>query len=88
VLAAALEKLGDQPIAALELYERSRRPRASRVVLTARSRGDDNHLVSPVAALKRDLTIAVRRRFSTDITGRGEAWIADYDAGSPAALVG
>jgi salicylate hydroxylase len=88
VLAAALDKLGNDPSAALELYERSRRPRASRVVLTSRSRGDDNHLVSPVAAFKRDVLIAVRKRFSTDLSGRGESWIADYDAGSPSALAG
>jgi salicylate hydroxylase len=88
VLAAALARLGDDPSAALQLYERSRRPRASRVVLTSRSRGDDNHLVSPVAALKRDVTIAVRKRLRADVTGRGEGWIAEYDAGSPGALVG
>ncbi len=88
VLAAALDKLPDDPAGALELYERSRRPRASRVVLTSRARGEDNHLVSPVAALARDVRIAVRRRFSKDLTGRGESWIADYDAGSPGALAG
>jgi len=88
VLAAALDKLAADPAGALELYERSRLPRASRVVLTSRSRGDDNHLVSPIAALRRDVLIAIRKRFSTDITGRGEGWIAEYDAGSPAALAG
>ncbi len=88
VLAAALDQLGHDPSAALQLYERSRRPRASRVVLTSRSRGDDNHLVSPVAALKRDVTIAVRKRLRADVTGRGEGWIAEYDAGSPGALAG
>jgi salicylate hydroxylase len=88
VLAAALGKLRDDPTAALQLYERSRRPRASRVVLTSRSRGDDNHLVSPVAALRRDVTIAVRKRLRADVTGRGEGWIAEYDAGSPDALAG
>jgi salicylate hydroxylase len=88
VLAAALDKHADDPIVALELYERSRRPRASRVVLTSRARGDDNHLVSPVAALSRDVRITIRRRFRGDVTGRGEGWIADYDAGSPGALIG
>ncbi len=88
VLAAAIDKSPDDLAAALQLYERSRRPRASRVVLTSRARGDDNHLVSPVAALKRDVLIAIRKRFSTDVTGRGEAWIAEYDAGSPEALAG
>jgi salicylate hydroxylase len=88
VLAAALDKFADDPSAALQLYERSRRPRASRVVLTSRARGDDNHLVSPVAALRRDVRIAIRRRLRGDVTGRGEEWIAEYDAGSPGALVG
>jgi salicylate hydroxylase len=86
VLAAALARCGDEPAVALDLYERSRRPRASRVVLTARARGDDNHLVSPIAAVKRDVLIAIRKRFSADVTGRGEAWIAEYDAGSEDAL--
>jgi salicylate hydroxylase len=88
VLAAALDKLADDPLGALALYERSRRPRASRVVLASRARGDDNHLVSPVAALSRDVRIAVRQRLRGDVTGRGEGWIAEYDAGSPGALVG
>jgi len=88
VLAAALDKLSDDQSGALQLYERSRRPRASRVVLTSRARGDDNHLVSPVAAMSRDVRIAIRRRIRGDVTGRGEGWIAEYDAGSPAALVG
>ncbi len=79
VLAAALASIADAR-AALELYQRIRLPRASRVVLTARERGEDNHLVSPWAAWKRDLLIAVRRRFGPDPTGRGSAWIFDYDA--------
>jgi salicylate hydroxylase len=86
VLAAALDSSRDDPSAALQLYERVRLPRASRVVLTARARGEDNHLVSPLAALKRDTLIAIRRRFGTDPTGRGAAWIFDYDAGSPSVL--
>jgi salicylate hydroxylase len=85
VLAAALEH-ADDPSAALMLYERVRLPRARRVVLTARERGEDNHLVSPWAALKRDALIALRRRFGHDRTGRGAAWIFDYDAGSPDVL--
>jgi salicylate hydroxylase len=88
VLAAAVDRLAEEPEAALALYEASRRPRASRVVLTSRARGNANHLVSPFAALVRDARIAVRKRFSSDVTGRGEAWIAEYDAGSPAALAG
>jgi 2-polyprenyl-6-methoxyphenol hydroxylase-like FAD-dependent oxidoreductase len=87
VLATALSSIPDDPRAALQLYERVRLPRASRVVLTARARGEDNHLVSPWAALKRDALIAIRRRFGSDPSGRGAAWIFDYDAGSDNVLV-
>ena len=80
VLAAALAKLSDDLPAALKLYEQLRLPRASRVVLTARERGKDNHLVSPIAAWKRDILIAVRKRFGRDNSGRGTAWIPEYDA--------
>jgi salicylate hydroxylase len=86
VLAAALDTSPDDPSSALQLYERVRLPRASRVVLTARARGEDNHLVSSWAALRRDALIAIRRRFGADPTGRGAAWIFDYDAGSPNVL--
>ena len=86
VLAAALASMRDDPPAALARYERSRRPRAGRVVLTARARGLDNHLVSPLAAWRRDTLIALRKRLRSDREGRGAAWIWDYDAGSPAAL--
>ncbi len=86
VLAAALAAEPDDPVAALGRYERSRRPRTSRVVLTSRERGVSNHLVSPVAAWRRDLSIAVRRRLGRDPDGRGAAWIPEYDASSPNAL--
>jgi 2-polyprenyl-6-methoxyphenol hydroxylase-like FAD-dependent oxidoreductase len=89
VLAAALDRFADNPSTALQVYERARLPRASRVVLTARDRGEDNHLVSPLAALRRDALIAIRRRFArfgADPTGRGTAWIFDYDPASPEAL--
>jgi hypothetical protein len=45
-----------------------------------------NHLASPWAALRRDVSIAVRRRFGRDPDGRGTAWIPGYDATSPEAL--
>jgi salicylate hydroxylase len=86
VLAAALAEEPDDPVAALARYERSRRPRASQVVLTSRQRGTSNHLTSPVAALKRDILIAWRRRFGRDPDGRGAAWIPEYDASSPDVL--
>jgi salicylate hydroxylase len=86
VLAAALASMPDDLPTALKLYERVRLPRANRVVLEARARGEDNHLVSPIAALKRDMLIKVRQRFGSDRTGRGTAWILGYDAGSEAVL--
>ena len=86
VLASALDHTRDDPLGGLALYERSRRPRASQVVLLARARGADNHLVSPIAALRRNVQIAIRKHFGRDRTGRGESWIADYDAGAPDAL--
>jgi salicylate hydroxylase len=80
VLARALSTERDDPVAGLARYERTRRPRASRVVLAARERGLNNHLSSPIAAWRRDLTIALRRRLGNDREGRGAAWIPAYDA--------
>ena len=71
----------------LARYERSRRPRASQVVLASRARGVSNHLASPLAAFKRDVSIAVRRRLGRDPDGRGAGWIPAYDASSPEVLV-
>jgi salicylate hydroxylase len=90
VLATALSAPGasSDPVAALGRYERTRRPRASRVVLTARERGVSNHLTSPLAAFRRDVGIAVRKRFNRrDTDGRGAAWLAGYDATAPDVLV-
>ena len=86
VLAAALAAQPDDQVTALTLYERARRPRASQVVLAARERGVSNHLASPWATLRRDVSIAVRRRFGRDPDGRGTAWIPEYDASSPDVL--
>jgi 2-polyprenyl-6-methoxyphenol hydroxylase-like FAD-dependent oxidoreductase len=88
VLATALSAEAADPVAALDRYERTRRPRASRVVLAARERGLSNHLTSPWAVWRRDLTIAWRRRVNrADPEGRGTAWLAGYDASSPDVLV-
>jgi salicylate hydroxylase len=86
VLAMALDAMPEDVPGALALYERSRRPRASQVVLEARARGVDNHLVSPLAALKRDALIWVRQRVSPDRGGRGLTWIPAYDPGSRSVL--
>jgi salicylate hydroxylase len=82
VLAAALRVLPDDLAAALQLYERSRLPRTTRVVLSARARGSGDQTPSRWAALKRDALIALRSRLGSDRTGRGFAWLYDYDAGS------
>ncbi len=87
VLATALSVEAADPLTGLARYERTRRPRASRVVLAARERGLDNHLASGWAAWRRDLTIAWRRRLNRrDPEGRGAAWLAGYDASSPDVL--
>jgi salicylate hydroxylase len=86
VLAGALGGEPGDPVAALALYERARRPRANQVVLASRARGVSNHLASPLSAWRRDLSIAVRRRLGRDPDGRGTAWIPDYDASSPDVL--
>ena len=89
VLATALSAEASDPVTGLARYERTRRPRTSRVVLTARERGLSNHLTSPRAAWRRDLLIAWRRRMNRrDPEGRGAAWLADYDASSPDVLAG
>jgi salicylate hydroxylase len=87
VLATALSAESSDPVTGLARYERTRRPRASRVVLTARERGLSNHLTSRWAAWRRDLLIAWRRRVNRrDPEGRGAAWLAEYDASSPDVL--
>lgn len=86
VLATALAAQPEDPVGALAVYERTRRPRASQVVLTSRARGTSNHLSSPLAAFRRDVAIAVRRRFGRDPDGRGSAWISAYDASAPTVL--
>ncbi len=89
VLANALAASPGDPVAALAVYERIRRPRASQVVVTARARGVSNHLPSRWAQLRRDAAIAVRRRLNKrDADGRGATWLADYDATSPSVLAG
>ncbi|MGH2894389.1 MAG: hypothetical protein ACRDPM_14165 [Solirubrobacteraceae bacterium] len=56
-------------------------------MLTSRARGASNHLASPLAAWRRDISIALRRRLRGDLEGRGADWIPAYDASSPDALV-
>jgi len=87
VLAMAVSVLPEDLGGALKLYERSRLPRTTRAVLAARARGTGDQTPSRWTALKRDAWIALRSRFGSDRTGRGFAWLYDYDAGSTRALV-
>ena len=87
VLAAALSAEASDPLTGLARYERTRRPRASRVVLASRERGLSNHLTSRWATWRRDMSIALRRHVNRrDPEGRGAAWLTDYDASSPDVL--
>ena len=40
----------------------------------------------PLAARRRDVTIALRKRLGRDTEGRGAGWIPEYDATSPDVL--
>jgi len=83
VLPAALAAMPDDVLAALQLYEQIRRPRASRIVLAARVQGTYNHLSSPFAIWRRELTLKLRRiRRRTP----QRDWIASYNAGAPDVL--
>jgi salicylate hydroxylase len=84
VLSASLSAMPDDVPGALELYERSRRPRTSRIVLAARAQGVYNHLSSPLAIWKRDLRMRLGRRTARR-AGQTD-WIASYDPNSPNAL--
>jgi salicylate hydroxylase len=89
VLATALTAEAADPLTGLARYERTRRDRASAVVLASRERGLSNHLTSPWAAWRRDLLIAWRRRVNRrDPEGRGVGWLAGYDATAPDVLAG
>jgi len=50
-------------------------------VLGSRQRARENHLASPWARLKRDVTFALRERFGGDNTAFQTAWLYDYDVG-------
>ena len=58
----------------------------ARSSLASRARGVGTDVASPVAAWKRDIAIALRRRLGRDPDGRGTAWIAQYGASSPGVL--
>ena len=82
MLAAAIARQSDDLGAALLTYERVRMPRARAAVLGARERARENHLASPWARLKRNVTYALRERFGgEDNTAFQVAWLYNYDVG-------
>jgi salicylate hydroxylase len=84
-LALALTRShGDVP-AALRAYEAARRPRTARVQLAARGRQRVNHLVSPLARLRRDLTYRIKRILKPGAHTYDIDWIYEHDvAATPA----
>jgi salicylate hydroxylase len=81
VLAAMIARHRDDLDAALSSYEQLRVPRTRLAVLGSRQRARENHLASPLARLKRDVTFALRERFGGDNTAFQTAWLYDYDVG-------
>ncbi len=78
-LAAAIAQLPDEPGEALRHYERLRLPRTRRAVLAARARGEEMHLTSPWAQLKRNVKMALHHRLGGDKTGIQLGWFYHYD---------
>ena len=69
ILAAVVAQMPDQHGGALAHYERLRMPRTRRAVLDARARGQEMHLTSRWAQLKRNVKMALHHRLGGDKTG-------------------
>jgi salicylate hydroxylase len=79
ILTEALARSPEDPDRALRNYERIRKPRATRAQLGSRFRAKQNHLVSPVARLRRDVRMAWNSRFGADSSAGQAAAFYDYD---------
>jgi salicylate hydroxylase len=86
ILAAAIVQMPDDLGGALAHYERLRMPRTRRAVLGARARGEEMHLVSPWAQLKRNVKMALHHRLGGDKTGIQLGWFYDYDVAAECRL--
>jgi hypothetical protein len=86
VLATALSVVPDDWSQRCNCTSARALPRTTIVVLGSRERDQADQTPSRWVALKRDLLIAIRSRFGADRTGRGFAWLYEYDAGSMDAL--
>jgi salicylate hydroxylase len=78
-LAAAVAQRPDESGEALRHYEQLRLPRTRRAVLGARARGEEMHLTSPWAQLKRNVKMALKHRLGGDKTGIQLGWFYNYD---------
>ena len=78
-LAAAIAQMPDNLGEALQRYERLRLPRTRQAVLKARARGEEMHLSSKWAQLKRNVNMALQHRFGGDKTGIQLGSFYDYD---------
>ncbi|MEE2996646.1 MAG: FAD-dependent monooxygenase [Pseudomonadota bacterium] len=83
VLAEVITRSADDLDAALTLYERVRKPRATRAQLGSRFRAKQNHLVSPWARFRRDVRLAWNSRVGADSSAGQASAFYDYDVASP-----
>jgi salicylate hydroxylase len=83
-LAATIAQMPGRLDDALQRYERLRQPRARRAVLGARARGEEMHLTSRWAQLKRNIKMALHHRLGGDKTGIQLGWFYDYDVATAA----
>jgi salicylate hydroxylase len=81
-LADTIAQMPDRLDEALKRYEQLRLPRTRRAVLGARARGDEMHLTSRWAQLKRNVMMTLRHRFGGDTTGIHLGSFYDYDVAS------
>ena len=79
ILAEALVRRPDDPAQALVVYERLRKPRATRAQTGSRFRARENHLASPLARFRRDVKMAWKSRFGSDSSPTQAAAFFDYD---------
>jgi salicylate hydroxylase len=81
ILSARIALAGDDLEGALLAYERVRLPRVRAAVFGSRARAQANHLTSPWARFKRDLSYVWRKRFGGDTTAFQAGHLYEYDAG-------
>ena len=83
VLAEVITRSADDLDSALMLYERVRKPRATRAQLGSRFRAKQNHLVSPWARFRRDVRLAWNSHVGADSSAGQASAFYTYDVASP-----